>query len=223
MMLMVFLGSFYLVDQPDILIPQHGRYDVQLRFGPVGEIIGYSSIDLWDRLSIGVSYGAANLIGAGDPDFYTQPGVQARVLALEPSAFMPAVAFGFDNQGYGGFNNERYYIMSKGLYCQVGEIFDYPGLTIVSSLGINYCFEDDGRLDMFGGVKFQLGSSTQFLVDYSPNFNDELDQNKGYLNFGLRFVFYDQLFFEFSLRDLLDNGVDTQLNRMIKIGYQAQF
>jgi len=223
MILVLLICGSYLVDQPDIVVLEHGRYSVQLRFGPTGEIIGYGGVDLWDRLSIGVSYGAANLIGAGDPEFYSRPGVQVKVLALEPGMLVPAVIFGFDNQGYGSFNDERYFIMSKGLYCQVGEVFEYPSLTIVPNIGINYCFEDEGRLDLFGGVKFQVGSSTQFLVDYSPNFNDSLDQNKGYLNFGIRFVFYDQLFFEFSLRDLLDNGADTQLNRMIKIGYEDQF
>lgn len=213
----------YLIDQPDIEFLNHGNYSVQLRFGPLGEIIGYAHIGLWDRFSFGLSYGASNLIGAGDPEFYRQPGVQARVLLLEQSLTAPAIVFGFDNQGYGEYDSSRYDIMSKGLYCQIGEIFDYPGLKIVPSMGINYSFEQNGRLDMFGGILFEIGS-TQFIIDYSPNFKDNRDQNKGYLNTGIKFIFYEQLFFEFALRDLLDNSdKDQQLNRMIKIGYQASF
>lgn len=224
MILMFFFFNLYLIDQPTIEFPNHGVYTVQLRFGPKGEIIGFGNIGLWDRFSLGISYGASNLIGTGDPEFYTQPGVQLRILALEPGLLVPAVIFGFDNQGFGPFDNSRYEIMSKGIYCQFGETFDYPGLKIVPSLGINYSFEQEGRFDMFGGIKFGFGSTTQFLADYSPNFSDVQDKNKGYLNIALRFIFYEQLFFEFALRDLLDNSAESkQLNRMIKIGYQESF
>lgn len=216
------LGS-YLVDQPDLTVLSHGVYNVQLRFGPVGEILAYGGIGLWDRLTMGVSYGASNLIGAGDPEFYHQPGVQIRVLAVQPGVVMPQVIVGFDNQGYAGYSGDRYGIMSKGLYVQIGQRFEYPELLIEPNLGANYCFEEDGRFDLFAGVKFGIGS-TYLIADYSPNIDDDIDDNKGYLNLGLRFVFYEEMFFEVALRDLLDNGSgEDQMNRMIKIGYQQAF
>jgi hypothetical protein len=222
-MFLILLINLYAIDQPDIDFLRHGDYSVQLRFGPMGEIIGSAQIGLWDRFSFGLSYGASNLIGAGNPEFYKQPGVQARILMLEQNIIVPAVIFGFDNQGYGEYDSSRYDIMSKGLYLEIGETIDYPGLKIVPEIGINYSFEQDGRFDMFAGIRFGLGS-TQVIIDYSPNFYDVRDQNKGYLNTGIRFVFYEQLFFEFALRDLLDNSnKDQQLNRMIKIGYSASF
>ncbi len=222
-MFLLLIVNLYTIDQPDIDFLRHSDYSVQLRFGPMGEIIGCAQIGLWDRLSFGLSYGASNLIGAGNPEFYRQPGVQARILMLEQDIIVPAVIFGFDNQGYGEYDSSRYDIMSKGLYLEIGETIDYPGLKIVPAIGINYSFEQDGRFDMFAGIRFGLGS-TQAIIDYSPNFYDARDQNKGYLNTGIRFIFYEQLFFEFALRDLLDNSnKDQQLNRMIKIGYNASF
>ncbi|MGB9720806.1 MAG: hypothetical protein ACPL28_04915 [bacterium] len=222
-MLITLIFSMYLIDQPDVDFLQHGNYCAQLRFGPLGEIIGYAHIGLWDRLSFGLSYGASNLIGAGNPEFYKQPGIQARILLVEQNIMVPGVVLGFDNQGYGEYDSSRYDIMSKGLYCEIGEVFDYPGLMIAPEIGINYSFEQDGRVDMFGGIMFEFGS-TRIMVDYSPNFYDTRDNNKGYLNTGVRFTFYEQIFFEFALRDLLDNSnKNQQLNRMIKIGYQASF
>jgi hypothetical protein len=227
MICVFFLLGLYLVDQPDIEILNHGTYAFQLRFGPRGEVLCFGNIGLWERFSLGVSYGASNLIGAGDPEFYDQPGIQARILALEGNNYVPALVFGFDNQGYGRYfsgDTSRYEIMSKGLYLQTGPIMEYPEFKIVPSIGFNYSFEDDGRFDVFSGVKFEFGASTQTIIDYSLNLKDDLDQNKGYLNAGLRIIFYQQLFFEFALRDLLDNSIeDQQLNRMIKIGYQETF
>lgn len=222
-MIIFFIFNLYLVDQPDLYVPSHAVYGIQLRFGPTGEILAYGNIGLFNRLCLGLSYGASNLIGAGDPEFYSQPGIQARVLAFEQSEFIPAIIIGFDNQGYGPYDDNRYLIMSKGLYFQAGKVFEYPGFSVTPSLSLNYCFENNGRLDLFSGLKCQFGASTQILVEYSPNFNDNLDQNKGYFNIALNYIFYQDVFFQFALRDLLDNGHDQQLNRMIKFGFNQSF
>jgi hypothetical protein len=224
MLLLLFLSGLYYVDQPYFSTPYHGEFGVELRFGPGGEILGYFTVGVWDRLQFGVSYGASNLIGAGDPQFYDIPGVQLRIVAIEQGYVMPHVLFGFDNQGYGAYDDTRYDIMSKGLYCQIGRIFAAPSIECAPSIGANYCLEDDGRFDMFCGVKTFFGTGAAFAIDYSPNINDDQDQNKGYLNISLQFIFYEELFFELALRDLLDNSLDDlQFNRMIRMGFSQVF
>ncbi|UCC12204.1 MAG: hypothetical protein JSW02_01315 [candidate division WOR-3 bacterium] len=224
MLLLLLLGSLYYIDQPYLSTPYHGEFGIELRFGPEGEILGYFDVGVWDRFQFGVSYGAANLIGAGDPHFYDIPGVQLRIVAIEQGYVMPHVMLGFDNQGYGAYDDGRYDIMSKGLYCQIGRIFSAPSIECVPSLGVNYSLEDEGRFDLFCGIKALFGTGAAFSVDYSPNLNDDLDQNKGYLNVSLQFIFYEELFFEFALRDLLDNSLDgLQFNRMIRMGLSQVF
>ncbi len=226
MALMFFLFNLYYVDQPYANVQSHGIFSTQLRFGPDGGILGFVHVGIWDRFGLGLSYGAANLIGAGDPEFYEQPGAQIRILAIEEGLIAPTVIVGFDNQGFGYFDDatRRYQIMSKGLYCQVGKAFGSYSVNFVPSLGVNYSFEQDGRWDMFVGLSTVFGSVSALLVEYSPNFSDPLDQDHGYLNIGLRLIFYEELFFEFSLRDLLDNSLDdSELNRIIKIGYEQAF
>lgn len=226
MVLLFFLFNLYYVDQPYIRIPTHGVFNVQLRFGPGGQILGSFHIGIWDRLGLGVSYGAGNLIGAGKPGFYEQPSVQIRILAFDPGILSPVVVFGFDNQGYGYFDDstKRYTIMSKGLYAQIGRTLESSNVKFTPSLGTNYSFEQDGRWDIFMGIETLFGESTAFLLEYSPNFKDPNDQNKGYMNIGLKFIFYEELFFEFDLRDILNNSVgDQELNRLIKIGYEQSF
>ncbi len=224
MTVIMFIWCIYVIDQPDIWFNKHGEYALQIRFGPSGEIIGFAQVGFFDRTALGLSYGASNLIGAGNPGFYKKPGIQARVLVFEQNYMVPQVILGFDNQGYGVYDSLGYDIMSKGIYLLIGENFEYPGLGVKPSIGFNYSFEQNGRFDMFGSVVFSVGD-THFLMDYTPNFNGPDDQNKGYLNMGIRFVFFEQMFFEFALRDLLDNSPEQnmQLNRMIKIGYRDRF
>jgi len=226
MIIILLLFNLYYVDQPCAKIPGHGVFAVQLRFGPGGEILGFFDVGIWDRLGLGISYGASNLIGAGDPEFYKQPGAQIRVLAVEEDIIVPAVILGFDNQGFGPFNDstERYMIMSKGIYCETGKTFASANISFTPSVGVNYSFEENSHWDMFAAANTVFGSSASFLLEYSPNFNDPLDRNRGYMNVGLRIIFYEQLFFEFDLRDLLNNSIpDQKLNRTIKMGYEQQF
>jgi hypothetical protein len=225
MLPLLLIANLYLVDQPDLVVPDHGVYGFQLRFGPTGEIIANAHLGLFNRLCLGLSWGASNMLGAGDPHFYRQPGIQARLLVIDQSLFIPDMLVGFDNQGYGGYSTEerRYAIRSKGVYYQLGKTFEYPGLSITPTLGLNYCLERDAGFDLFCGFKFQFGSSVQFIVEYSPNFNDTWDENKGFLNIGLNYIFYEDVYFQFAVRDLLENNEGMQFNRMIKFGFQQSF
>ncbi len=224
MALLLFVCNLYYIDQPYIDVPDHAEFNIQLRFGPAGELLGFFNLGVWDRFGFGISYGASNLIGVGDPDFYEIPGVQVRIVAIEQGSIVPEVLLGFDNQGYGDYDGTRYAIMSKGLYCQIGKTFAYPSIEIVPSFGLNYSFEGDKRLDLFCGLMTQFGSSSALMIDYSPNLDDDNDRNQGYFNISLKFLFYEELFFEFALRDLLDNSLDDmQFNRMIRLGYQQIF
>jgi len=223
MLILLLISSLYYVDQPYPLPPGHGVFNVELRFGPDGGILGYFNVGIWDRFGLGLSYGASNLIGYGDPEFYEQPGVQIRVLAIDEGAFYPSLFFGFDNQGYGDYA-DRYNIRSKGLYAQLAKSLGFANVTVVPSLGLNYCLESDNGLDIFSGFIAQFGGSGALLVDYALNLDDPADQNKGYLNVGLRLLFYGEMFFEFSLRDLLGNNPnDQQFNRCIKLGFEQSF
>jgi hypothetical protein len=225
MMIFFLIASLYIVDQPDLIVPGHGIYGLQLRFGPAGEIIVNAHLGLFNRLCLGLSWGASNMLGAGDPHFYRQPGIQARLMIIEQSLYMPDMLVGFDNQGFGGYSTDeqRYAIRSKGVYYQLGKTFDYTELSITPSLGVNYCMERDAGFDLFCGFKFQFGASVQFLVEYSPNFNDDEDLNKGFMNIGLNYIFFEDVYFQFAVRDLLENIEGMQFNRMIKFGFQQAF
>ncbi len=223
MVILLLAASLYYVDQPFPLPPSHGLFNVEMRFGPDGGILCHFNVGVWDRLGLGLSYGGSNLIGYGDPAFYEQPGVQIRIHAIQGGVFIPSLFLGFDNQGYGDYAG-RYEIRSKGLYCQLAQTLDFGGVEVLPSAGCNYCLESDAGFDVFSGVEFVFGGSGSLLADYALNLNDPTDMNKGYLNVGLRLLFYGEMYFEFSLRDLLGNSAaDQQFNRCVKMGFEQSF
>jgi len=223
-LILFLICNLYLVDQPDIKTPDHGVFYTELRIGPEGEVLGFFGVELFQRCNLGVSCGSSNLIGVGSLKFYS-PAVQLRIIILDQGFITPTVLAGFDNQGYGPETTEelkkRYLIMSKGLYVQAGKNFFNDMVDFCPSFGINYTIEGKKGLDIFMGTRTELGENLAFLTDYCAGFNDAQDKGYGYLNTGLRFIFYEELFLEFSLRDLLGNG-ELQFNRIVKIGYNQE-
>jgi len=227
MILLIFLvaGQPFFIDQPAPWPVQHAQYGLLLRFGPEGSVLGYGMVGIMDRFMLGISYGASNLIGSKDPEFYPRPEVQAKLVILEQEYYIPQLTIGFDSQGFGRHASGRYRIKSKGFYLTFGE---HLGLTfgyVDLGLGLNYSLEteDSKNPSLFAGLTIGVGSGFAFLIDYDLGSNDPTASGPGYFNLGLRWVLNEQSLFEISLRDLFSMHGEDNLNRMVKIGYFGRF
>ncbi len=217
-------GELYLVDQPVTRVFEHGTYEIALRFGPAGGVLGFIGVGLLDRFAFGLSVGASNLIGANDPEIYPYPGIQIKAQLFNGGMFYPEWALGFDNQGFGEYNNNRYLIKSKGFYTNVAKGFTFGAGEYYILAGLNYSLERrDGRsLDIFFGQELTIMEQFAFLVEYDPAFNDPLSRSGGYLNLSLRLFLAESVTFEFALRDIIGSGQE-QMNRVIKLAYNGLF
>jgi len=213
-----------LIDQPVTQILNHGEYEVVLRFGPSGGVLGFFSVGVVDRFTFGLSTGAANLIGAEDPEIYPHPGIQIKGQILPGGIYLPEWTFGFDNQGFGDYDESRYLIKSKGFYSAVGKNFEFGGGEYYLNGGINYSLENEDKnaLDIFLGQKLTLFDQVALLTDYDPGFNDPRCETGGYFNGALRVHLAESVIFEFALRDIFGHGREEQ-NRIIKLTYQESF
>lgn len=227
-----------LIDIPTAGLPGKGTYSLSLRMQPYGGLLGGISIGLADRLSLGMSYGGTGIIGYGTPDWNAQVGVQARVRLLDESYVAPAIALGFDSQGYGTFYRDpynRYDIKSRGFYAVGSKNYIFLG-KLGFHAGANYSLErNDGQktVDFFAGVDKSLSPELTLLGDYDFAFNDNKkdslfgENNGGYLNVGIRWTFAEKLSTEFDLKNLLKDGQEGtdwgRIGRTFKIIYTDHF
>ncbi|HIE05613.1 MAG TPA: hypothetical protein EYP58_02320 [bacterium (Candidatus Stahlbacteria)] len=214
-------GQPYFIDQLTPWPLQHAQYGLLMRFGPEGSLLGYGMIGILDRVHLGISYGAANLIGAEDPEFYPRPEVQAKIVLMDQRFYLPQILLGFDSQGHGVHSDGRYEVKSKGFYLVGGEHLGLQFGYLDLGLGINYSLEstDSKTPSLFAGVGIGIGPSFSMLFDYDLGSNDPQTDGPGYFNLGIRWLVNDQVLFEFGLRDLLSMRDDQSFNRMVKIGY----
>jgi len=149
---------------------------------------------------------------------------------------MPALAIGFNSQGYHGYLSgvDRYELKSTGFYAVLSKNYQFLG-NLGLHAGINYSLETgDGDDDpnLFFGIDKALGDEISLMVEYDTALNDNNSNDpdlvarhgRGYLNAGLRWTFADQFHIEFDVNNLLRNKrtVDT-VSREIKVVYIEYF
>jgi hypothetical protein len=218
----------YLIDMPTAGVLEKGVVGVTSEILPAGVLIVSIEAGVFENVSIGISYGGSNLIGSGNVDWYKLPGVNIRARVINEETLVPAIAFGFDSQGKGVYDesSKRYAIKSPGFFGAVSKNFSFLGYLSLHG-SINYSLENndgDSFVDVRTGLEKTLGSSFSLLVEYDFALNDnntDFGSGKGYLNAGIRWSPGTGFTVGFDLRDLLSNNSSSEnaADRSFKIEY----
>jgi hypothetical protein len=228
-----------LVDAPTAGCLKKGQYSFELQVYPQGGVLAGFAVGLFDRFTMGVSYGGIGIIGSQQVDWNEQPGVLLKYRLFEESILMPAVALGFSNQGYGAWldkenqadtavEGSRYEFKAKGMFAVAGKNFAIKSLgTIGFHGGVTYNAienNDDGNLDGFVGVDKSLNEELTVLLEYDLGTNDDgtlsVGRDRGYLNGAVHWTIANKLAIDILLKDLLNNRRDASSpSREIRITY----
>lgn len=216
-----------LIDSPTAGLLERGSYAVDLRVEPGGGLLMGVAIGLASRFMLGVSYGGSSIVGAGWPDWNPRVEFSARYRIVDETSYLPALALGFDSQGFGGFDDarDRYCIKSRGFYAALSKSVAFLGPTSLHG-GVNYSLEredDDDEVNFFGGIEKGLNPEFTLVAEYDAAFNDDAsrDPRKGYLNVGVRWMFAGQLTLGFDFKDLLEHS--GRINRSARVSYAEYF
>lgn len=202
-----------LIDQPTAGIITKGNFNLTFDALPKGVLITKAEIGIIKNFSLGISYGASNLVGVGKLDWFRYPGFHAKLRVFTETRIMPSFLFGFNTQGKGEYykSEKRYDIKSKGVYLAIVKNFKFLGYISFHGI-VNSALENEKITENinFGiGLEKTIGSTISFIAEYDLGLNDNADKNfgkgNGYLNLGLRWSASYGLTIGFDLRNLLDN------------------
>jgi hypothetical protein len=213
-----------LVDLPTAGIIPHGRLALDMEFYQGGGVLFGASVGVFDRLLLGVSYGAGSLVGSEKPVWNPAPGFSVRVRILDENFTFPAIALGFDTQGKEVYIDSlsRYKIKSLGVYAVASKNYRLLGNLSVHG-GANYSLERaDGNKDpnLFAGVEKSIGPAASVLAEYNFGVNDPLGNRRGYLNMSLQIALGKGLTLGFHLKDIVKNQEETTIgNRTVALEY----
>ena len=228
-----------LIDNPTANFLDSTYFQVKLRmYGEGGMLAGFN-IQVKKHIMIGVSYGGQNVVGYGTIKWNEAPGIQLR-FQVSPEIYpFPAIAIGFNSQGYGSYyaatdsSDGRYQIKPKGFYLTGS--YNYTSILggIGLHVGLNYNNENKGTdqdLNFFLGASVVFWNDISILLehDFAINDNDKnsIGTGKGYTNAAVRWFISRNLLLEFSVKNLLKNnklinGIEEvpNENREIKLIY----
>lgn len=222
-----------LIDLPTAGTLAKGTAAMSLRVYSGGGLLGSITAGVSDRLMMGVSYGGDNLLGTGKINWNARPEVAIKYLILTETRILPALALGFESQGFGPYddNLNRYQVKARGFY----GVFT-RNLPVMGNLGlhagVNYGIENkdkDGKLNLFLGVDKTVNDYISLMAEYDLAQNDDqslpgLGRNKGYLNIGARLTLGGRFGIEFDLRNMLDNRKGSvSPSRELKVLYSDGF
>nr|MBN2277914.1 hypothetical protein [candidate division Zixibacteria bacterium] len=222
----------YLINAATAGTLPRGCFHIVMRVYNGGGMLGETAIGLSNRLMVGMSYGAEKIISDYSAD--SNPGIEfnIRLRIIDENYLLPAVAVGYNSQGYGAYleDRERYTYKSKGFFAVISRNFMTSYLTAGGHVGVNYSLENDVDNDkeptVFFGLDTRFNNNIAMAFEYDMALNDDrASQNyargRGYLNVGIKWMYSDNLELELLFNDLLQNRKQdaTTFGRELRFTY----
>ena len=210
-------GSFTrLVDVQTAHTLPRADYSLGVRVVPGGGVqIGFV-VGATPYVSAGVSYGAANVIGSGEPDWDNEVEFELKVRLAEEYDVVPGLAIGYDSRGHGSqMPDGGYEKASQGIYlvavktATFSEFWEFHG-------GVARTLEvEKTSPDYFIGVSARFSQEFTVLAEYELGATRNADGSNdktGYLNAGLRWVVAEELEINLYFRNLVGPSGSPELS-----------
>lgn len=205
------------VDIPTAEILDPSTYSLAFRFYTDGGIMSRFVLGPMKRVNLGISFDGQRLIGNGDPHLI-RPSLYFKVRAFDGTDYLPALALGYDNQGYLYQESTKQFLhREKGLYLVGSHEILVPNLELHA--GVNM-FDFDNNAAVFGffGATLKLASSFVLLSEWD-NIRNTRDAR---FNLGGRFYIAPYFNIDVAARRI-GYGGGTGAERIVRLNYVGNF
>ncbi|MBU3955137.1 hypothetical protein KJ633_01615 [bacterium] len=202
----------------------YGEYNMSFRVYNSGGMMTRSVFGVMQGMNVGFSWDIANLIGSEtihgrDPELYLKLDI------FRESALMPAMALGYDAQGYEWNESEKKYEKDPlGFFLVMSKELILPGLYLTG--GTNYDTEDKNsehdfkdKLNGFAGFSFKPSKFGIYYETYNLGNGKELCK----MNAGAKYEIVEGLQFMLTFENISKAGLYKQQQRTFSILYKGAF
>jgi hypothetical protein len=224
-----------IVDFPTAGLYDRGEYGIDLDVYSDGGLLVGMGVGFAGFLSFGITYGGVGFIGSGDLDMNPRPEVNLRARVYNEGLVMPAIALGFDSQGYGKFmdKQERYLAKSRGFYAVASKNWDLAGPLSLHG-GLSYSLENKTDHDptIFLGLIKSFAGVVELAAEFDLAANDNqgpasLAEKRGYFNASIAWCLREKFSLALDVRDIATTGKAgagsaRKWNRGLSISYRAR-
>lgn len=170
------------IDIPTADVVDHYGYNVNFRFGSEGALQTKTAFGIFPRLNMGFGLDAERVLGSRDARM-NRPTLNVKFRLFDGTDVLPALAIGYDGQGYVWSKAiDEYEQREKGLYAVLSREIITPDLML--HLGANHFdFEHGNSTRGFVGLAYTIEQIVGLMAewDHATEFKERR------VNFGLKY------------------------------------
>lgn len=213
-----------MIDVPTAGILDYYGFLIKTRAYSGGGVVGGLNFGVMERLNLGASMSVDRFIGSDPGVKMRKPEIQVKYRFYDGGYYIPAMALGYDGQGY--YYNpaaKKYLEKGHGLYVAGSKEIGLPGLALHG--GFNVPDFDNNYLFSFLGLNYTLEEKVAFMVEYDNMFHDA-DPKR--FNAGMRFYVTPYFQLDVAAREIganedFKNGWKRKTERIVQMRYTTSF
>jgi len=220
----VVLPDVEMIDVPTAGILDYYGFMVKTRAYSAGGVMGSLTFGVLERLNLGAAMTVDRLIGSDSGIKMRRPEIQVKFRFFDGGYYIPAVAVGYDGQGY-YYNpaSKKYLEKGKGMYLVGSKEIGVPGLALHG--GFNVPDFDNNYLFGFLGLNYTLEDKIAFMLEYDSLFHSD-DPSR--LNAGTRIYITPYFQLDLAMREIgrsgeFAPGVPRKAERIVQLRYNTSF
>lgn len=220
----VVLPDVEMLDIPTAGILDYYGFMVKTRAYSGGGVVGALNFGVLERLNMGASMAVDKFIGSETPIKMRKPEIQVKFRFSDGGYYMPALALGYDSQGYYYDSVAKKYLeKGKGLYVVGSKEIGVSNLVLHG--GFNVSDFDNNMYFGFIGANYTMEDKLAFIMEYDNLFHSD---DPARLNAGTRIYITPYFQLDIGLReigrsDTLANGDKRKAERMVQMRYTTSF
>jgi len=204
------------IDIPTAYILDPQTFATTFRFYDQGGITSRLVIGPFRRVNLGISFDAQHVVGGGDPHMI-RPSAFFKLNFFDGTDFLPALALGYDNQGYLYQQSTRQFLQrEKGLYLVGSHEIFLPNFELHAGLS-KYDFDDNTVFGFFGAT-WKIAPAFALLAEYD-NIRNGIDDR---VNLGGRFWVTPFFNVDVAARNV-GRGEARGGERIVRLNYVGNF
>jgi hypothetical protein len=209
------------IDIPTAEVVDHYGYNVSFRFGQEGGIQNKTIFGVFPRLNIGFGLDTERLIGNDKDPRLNKPTINVKFRLFDGKGVIPALALGYDGQGY-HYNKDlgKYNQREKGFYLVGTEEILVPNLMV--HLGANVPdFDQSHPVRGFVGASYVYEQTAGLLFEYDQG----TEWKERRINYGLRLYITPLFTIDLAGRyaPVTYGEEEHETERIVILGYTGTF
>jgi len=188
-----------IIDIPTAETAPAREFDIKTRMFSQGGLLMYFNYGITNSFNIGASQTIEHLIGTNEESIkLLVPALQAKFRLYDGDDTWPALAAGFDNQGFLYSHPDKEYTQkARGFYVLASKEAFTPGLVITPGFNITVEGFEFDKLAAFAGAVYNIKDVAGLMFEW----DNIRSLNTSRLNCGIRIYLYENFSMDIALRD----------------------